>query len=326
MTDATRVDAAVRITQTVSVKGRLQPADAWRIGDHVVVARGTWPIVARVFDLYWLEAAHLPDPRRIVQGLQALESPPDLFTFSQRVPETEPLYDYYHEWDNVAAIPISTHEHWMGKQISSASRRNVRASSKRGVTVRECPFDETYIRGIMSISNESPYRAGRRYWHYGKSFEAVEAEQGTYRERATYLGAFLDGEMIGYLKLVWDVRTAAIMQIVSTTRNRDARPNNALLSEAVRLCAERGVGHLLYERFVYGTNVDSSLTRFKRENGFIRMDVPTYYVPLTRRGRLALKLGLHHSPKDRLPRWLATALLGLRDRWSALRSRRALTS
>src|SRR5258705_8315296 len=115
--------------------------------------------------------------------------------------------------------------------------------------------------------------------------------------------------------MVWDTRTAAIMQIVSKMEHRDKRTNNALLSEAVRLCAERGVGHLLYERFVYGKKVDSSLSRFKRENGFVRMDVPCYYVPLTTKGRVALSLGLHKSLKDRLPQRVAGPLLELRDKW-----------
>jgi hypothetical protein len=145
-------------------------------------------------------------------------------------------------------------------------------------------------------------------------------EQGTYRNRSTFLGAYLNDELIGYLKIVWDSRTAAIMQIVSKMRFFDRRPNNALLSEAVRLCAERGVGHLLYERFVYGKKIDSSLTRFKRENGFVKMDLPRYYVPLTSKGRLMLRLGLHASLKDRLPQWLTRPLIDMRDKWYALQA------
>jgi hypothetical protein len=306
-----------RTTHEISVRGRVQEVPAYVVDGAVVVVTGSALQVAEVFDAYWLEAAALPDPAYIAKQLGQLRRRPDLFTFTQRAPETHPTCPFHLEWDNVAAIPISTHEEWFQKQISSASRRNIRASEKKGVTVRTCAFDEAYIRGIMSVSDESPIRAGRRYWHYGKDFATVEREQGTYRERATFLAAYVGDEMVGYLKMVWDAQTAAIMQIVSKMEFRDRRPNNALLSEAVRQCAARGVQHLLYERYVYGTKVDSSLTRFKRENGFVRMDLPCYFVPLTLKGRLALAAGLHRNLKDRLPEWLTKHLIAARDKWNA---------
>ena len=217
----------------------------------------------------------------------------------------------------MAVIPVSTYDTWFREQISSASRRNIRASEKKGVVVRAAQYDEQYIQGIMSIYNESPIRGGRKYWHYGKGFAAVETENGTYRERSTFLGAYVKDEMVGYMKIVWDTHSAAIMQILSKLEFRETRPNNAFLSEAVKLCAEKKIPYLLYERFVYGNKTESTLTRFKRENGFIRMDIPRYYVPLTLKGRLALKLGLHKDPKDMIPEWARTRLLDIRDKWNA---------
>lgn len=307
--------AVLETSYEISVKGKRTQVPAMRMDDVIVVMRGRFLKVAKVFDEYWLPVDTLPDPNTVIARLERRAGPPDLFSFAQRVPDVEPKFKFHLDWDNVAAIPISSYDYWFQKQISSASRRNIRASEKKGVTVRSSPFDETYIRGIMSISDESPIRAGRQYWHYGKDFATVEAEQGTYRDRSTFLGAYLGDEMIGYMKIVWDTRSAAIMQIVSKMKYLDRRPNNAMLSEAVKLCAERGVGHLLYERFVYGNKTDSSLTRFKRENGFVRMDVPVYYIPLTSKGRMMLSLGLHKSPKDRLPQWLTKPLLELRDKW-----------
>ena len=309
-----------RTTHPISVRGKALLAPALRLDDVVITIKGRLVTVGQIFDAYWLEADSLPDPRRVVEQLKSSPDRPDLFSFTQRAPDTTPKFEFHLDWDNIAAVPVSTHDYWLQKQISSASRRNIRTSEKKGVTVRSSRFDEQYIRGIMAISDESPVRAGRQYWHYGKDFATVEAEQGTYRERSTFLGAYLGDEQIGYLKMVWDKRTAAIMQIVSKMQHRDKRTNNALLSEAVRLCAERGVEHLLYERFVYGNKVDSSLTRFKRENGFVRMNVPSYSVPLTTKGRTALILGLHKSPKDRLPQWLTKPLLEMRDKWYAGRA------
>lgn len=299
---------------TTSVKGRKRSLSSLRVGDHTIVIRGRLVRIARVFDAYWVEAATLPDHRVVIERLRKCEQRPDLFTFTQRVPDVTPHFDYPLEWDNVAVIPLTSHDNWLRNQVSAASRRNIRTSEKKGVNVCVSEFDERYIRGIMSVQNESPVRAGRRYWHYGKDFATVEAEHGTYRDRATYLGAYVGDEMIGYLKLVWDARTVAIMQIVSKLAYRDLRPNNALLSEAVKLAVERRMNYLLYERFVYGQKDESSLTRFKRENGFVRMDVPSYLVPLTIRGQFALRLGLHRRLRDKIPGWVVEPLADLRAR------------
>jgi hypothetical protein len=302
-------------THEVSIKGKKQEVPAFRLEDLVIVTSGRFVRVAEIFDEYWLPADSLPDPHNVLERLRSVDKKPDLFTFAQRVPDSKPLFDFHMEWDNVAVIPVSSYDTWFREQISSASRRNIRASEKKGMVIRADQFDEKYIHGIMSIFDESPVRHGRKYWHYGKDFAAVQAENGTYRERSTFLGAYLKDEMIGYMKIVWDTRSAAIMQILSKMEVLDKRPNNALLSEAVRLCSERGVNHLLYERFVYGNKGEDSLTRFKESNGFVRMDLPRYYVPLTHKGSIALRLGLHRDPKDLVPQWMRKRLLDFRDNW-----------
>lgn len=306
-------------THEVSIKGKKQEVPAFRLEDLVIVTSGRFVRVAEIFDEYWLPADSLPDPHNVLERLRNVDKKPDLFTFAQRVPDSKPLFDFHMEWDNVAVIPVSSYDTWFREQISSASRRNIRASEKKGMVIRTDQFDEKYIHGIMSIFDESPVRHGRKYWHYGKDFAAVQAENGTYRERSTFLGAYLKGEMIGYMKIVWDTRSAAIMQILSKMEFLDKRPNNALLSEAVRLCSERGVNHLLYERFVYGNKGEDSLTRFKESNGFVRMDLPRYYVPLTHKGSIALRLGLHRDPKDLVPQWMRKRLLDFRDNWHTSR-------
>lgn len=307
------------LTHEISTMGRKIQAPAVRLDDVIVVMSGKFIRLGEVFDAYWREADMLPDLQCVVEQLKTAVNRPDVFTFVQRAPETQPRYDYYMEWDNVAAIPVSTHENWLREQISSASRRNIRTSEKKGVTVRVEPYDEKYVRGIMSIYNESPIRAGRKFWHHGKPFEVVEAENGTYRERSTYLGAYLQDEFIGYMKIVWDTRSAAIMQIISKLEYRDRRPNNALMSHTVKLCAERGVKYLLYERLIYGNKGEDSLTRFKRENGFIRMDLPRFYIPLTLKGKIALMFGLHREMKEIVPQRLRQQLVDLRDKWNAKR-------
>jgi hypothetical protein len=108
---------------------------------------------------------------------------------------------------------------------------------------------------------------------------------------------------------------AGLMNIVSKIAHRDKAPNNALMAQAVRSCSERGIGHLVYSHFAYGMRQRDNLTYFKERNGFQRVDLPRYYVPLTTWGRAALGAGLHHRLVDRLPEGLGEKLRELRSKW-----------
>ncbi len=299
----------------VSVRGKPVRLQAIQLHGVHVLSRGRFIKTGQIFDEYWLERDVLPAPETVIAELRGREEKPDLFVFTQRIPDTAVSYRYHHELDNYAVLPLSTYEDWFQKQIPAATRRNIRASEKRGIVTRVCEYDQEYVLGISSIYNETPVRAGRRFWHFGKDFESVRRENGTYAARSTYLAAYDRGEMVGYLKVVWDRRIAAIMQILSKTSARDRRTNNALLAEAVRQSCIRGVEYLLYERFDYGKKIGDSLTRFKQNNGFLRMDIPRYYVPLTTKGAIALRVGLHKNLRDRLPEWMAARLRELRTKW-----------
>ena len=91
------------------------------------------------------------------------------------------------------------------------------------------------------------------------------------------------------------------MNIVSMVKHRDKAPTNALIAHSVRACAERGIPYLIYQNFVYGNKAPDSLAKFKEVNGFQRINLPRYYVPMTAFGKLALRLGLHHKLADHLP-------------------------
>src|SRR6185436_9748259 len=192
---------------------------------------------------------------------------------------------------NLAAVPISTFEHWWKHQINGKTRNMIRRAESKGITVREVPFDDALVHGIKAIYDESPVRQGRSFWHYMKDVESVRRENVTFRDRSVFLGAFLDGSMIGFAKLVGDGqgRQAALMQILSMIRHRDKAPTNALVAESVRACAERGTGYLVYSHFAYGRKDRDGLSDFKQHNGFQRIDLPRYYVPFTALGRLALR-------------------------------------
>ena len=60
---------------------------------------------------------------------------------------------------------------------------------------------------------------------------------------------------------------------------------------------------------------DDSLAEFKRRCGFERVRVPRYYVALTWKGTLALKLGVHRGWKAMVPERIKTPLKRLRASW-----------
>src|SRR6266487_3508147 len=50
----------------------------------------------------------LDDPEALLDGLRKCKMRIDLFTFMQKVPETLPKHTYPMEWDNLAALSVST--------------------------------------------------------------------------------------------------------------------------------------------------------------------------------------------------------------------------
>ena len=57
------------------------------------------------------------------------------------------------------------------------------------------------------------------------------------------------------------------------------------------------------------------LSNLKAENGFRRVDLPRYYVPLTRIGKMGFRGGLHHNFVDRVTAPLLAILREQRSRW-----------
>ena len=239
----------------------------------------------------------------------------DLFTFVQRLPGTTPDYDYPTEWDNVAAVPISTFEHWWTRQIPGKTRNMIRRSERRGLVCREVAFDDALVKGIWEIYNECPVRQGRAFPHYGKDIEAVRQMSGTFLGSSILIGAFLGEKLVGFVKLtVDDTRSqAAVMHIISLMEHRDKAPMNALIAESVIACEKRALPYLVYSKFSYWKKQRDSLSDFKVRNGFRRFDVPRYYIPLTRFGGLAFRLGLQHRMVDAIPEPVVVALRQFRQ-------------
>jgi hypothetical protein len=306
--------------QSLSIRGKCKKVPCLRVGGITITVVGKWLRIAAIHDQDWLDHQPVMDPANLLQTLRTTGLKADLFTFAEQIPNTIPKYNYPVEWDNAAVIPVLSYKDWWENRLPQESRRNVRLARKRGVEVKVSTFDDDFVRGIHGIYNECATRQGRQFWHYGKDFERVKRENATYLDRSDFLGAFLGDELIGFIKLVYVGRIASIMQILSKNAHYDKKPTNALLAKAVELCAEKGKSHLMYCKYVYGNNDESPLTEFKRRNGFERMDFPRYYIPLTGKGRLFIRLRLYRGWRGLLPQPILRAALAARSQWYRARS------
>jgi hypothetical protein len=221
------------------------------------------------------------------------------------------------EWDNFAAMRVTSFDHWWNEQIGKKTRNMVRQSEKKGIVVREVNLDEAFIKGVQAVYDESPLRQGVPNSHYGKTFEWVFRSTATFLDSSIFIGAYLDDTLVGFVKLVHDeTRTqAGMMQIESMVGQRDKAPTNALIAQAVRSCADRQISYLVYSNFAYGGKQRSSLSDFKERNGFQRVDIPRYYVPLTAAGWAYYRAGIHRGLANRLPESLVEKVRELRAAW-----------
>jgi hypothetical protein len=257
------------------------------------------------------------DPVPVIDGLRKCGMRVDLFTFIQRLPETAPKFKYPMEWDNFAAITLSSFDEWWTKQLGFKARNKAKQAEKKGVILRETPFSDELVKGIWEIYNECPVRQGRRFPHYGKSLETVYKEEATYLDRSVFIGAYLGEKLIGFIKMVIDEtgNQAGLMNIVSLISERDKAPTNALVAHAVRACAAREIRYLTYSNFSYGKKLKDSLSDFKERNAFQRVEVPRYYVSLNALGTIGLRLGLHRKISERIPESVAERLRKFREAW-----------
>lgn len=303
----------------VSIKGKNATVSSAEIAGQRVILRGKVLKVAQIFDEELVEGEAVPDPRIFAATLRASSLNADIFTFAQRPPATTPKYNEPFEWDNWAVASTASFQDWW-ENLPQESRKNVRRAARRGVSVRSVPFDTRLVTGIHAIYNETPIRQGKKFWHFGKDFATIKKENETYVERSEFIGAFQGETLIGFLKMIYVDQIAILIQILAKNEHRDNRPMNALLAHAVEVCARENVSCLVYGKYIYGKKNDSSLTEFKRRNGFEQVSFPRYYIPLSVKGRMAVTLGLHYGLDNMLPKWVSGLLLNCR----ASLARRAL--
>jgi len=279
--------------------------DGWNI-----VVRGRWLKTAFVDDEDWHDRPIMADPAGFAQGIRASGLRADVFTFAQKIPDCKPRYPFPFEWDNVAAIPLISYQDWW-RRLTSDRRKDVKRAEKQGIVVKRVGLDDNLVQGIVEINNDVPFRQGKRFKHYGKDFETVKREYATFPERSEFLAAYFSDELVAILKMVYVGELACFLEILSKTRYHDKRPINALISRAVEIGLEEKKTYLTYGRYQYGNKTHSSFTDFKQRNGFERIVFPRYFIPLTFKGRVALRLRWHRGLLGILPARLVAVMLQL---------------
>jgi hypothetical protein len=300
----------------IRVKGKNTMVPSAEIDGRTVIIRGGWVKTASIRDEGEAQGDLVKDPETFIAALKKSGLRADVLTFFQRPPDLKPKFAYPMEWENYAAVPVTTFDEWWEK-LPQESRKNTRRAAKRGVEVKVAAFDDELARGIHKICNETPVRQGRPFWHYGKDFETIKREHATYMQRSDFIAAYFEGELIGFIKLVYVDQVASIMAILALNSHYDKRPMNALLTKAMEVCAQKRVGYFVYGNYIYGNKKDSSLVEFKRRNGFEQVDFPRYYVPLTLKGNIYVTLRLYRGVVGLLPGPVLNLLLKIRDKFYA---------
>jgi hypothetical protein len=296
----------------IRIRERDTNVPSTRICDRTIIVIGTWLKTASVRDEAFVEGEIVPDPESVITHLKQWEAKPDVFTFSQKITDPKPKFVYHTEWDDFAVIPIGTYEDWLRNRIKKDAKENLRRAKREGVEVRTSPYDDAFVQGIKKLYDETPIRQGKRFWHYGKSFETLKQLHGTYCERAQYVGAYLRGELVGFIKMVYVDNFAKTMHVFSSYKHRHKRPTNALIAKAVEVCAERKLSFLIYGEYNFPGKKANSLTEFKSRNGFEEMKYPRYFIPLTAKGNLALRLRLHRGLRRHVPAPITNTFLKAR--------------
>jgi hypothetical protein len=305
----------------ISIKGSTVMVPAVVIRDRTVAVTGTWFRVARFHEEEWKAGNSLADIDAFITALREAHPKPDIFSFSPGLEFLHQKFPFRSETEDAAVVRLSSFDLWW-ESLPQEARKNVRRSERRGLTVRAAAFDDMLVSGIKKLYDETPVRQGRRFWHYGKDVQTIRAENSSFLDRSEFIGAYFNDELIGFIKVVYVGKIARIMQILSANAHYDKRPANALLAKAIENSCHKGMSYFVYGRYFYGNKGDTPITEFKRRNGFERIIVPRYFVPLTAKGRLVLALNLHQGVKNLIPRPIINSLLDIRSRVYSVLPRR----
>jgi hypothetical protein len=230
----------------------------------------------------------------------------DIFTFVERkwcCPISNPSSSWTRSDDNIALLEIKDYSDWWNA-IGKKTRNMVRKAEKSSVTVAVVEASDKLAYGIWKIYNETPIRQERAFPHFGELLETVAGNMYA-AKKSSFIAAYIGDELVGFIQLLCGDNIAILSNILSMQKHWDKSVNNAMLAKAVEVCASNGNRWLMYGRI--GNH--PSLDKFKENNGFVKYPITRFYIPITGKGRLAIRLGLHQELKDVLPQSIKNPLI-----------------
>jgi hypothetical protein len=300
----------------VRTKGRWVTIPGIEVNGDILIATGQRLKIARIRGEEMREK-EIEDPHLYIVALRndtdrILKA--DIFTFTQKLPATQPRYSYPMERESVAVIPLASFKDWW-EGLPQETRKNVRRSQKRGVVIEVKELDGDVVEGIRDVNDDSPLRQGTKNAYYGLTSEDTWKRYGEFNGRCDFICAYSGEELIGFLHLVYREDVAAILNLTVKPSHFDKRPANALMAGAVEVCGGRGISHISYGLYNYGNKRNSSLRDFKTRNGFKEILIPRYFVPITPWGRVCMKANLHRGLIGILPHSAISAGVRARALW-----------
>jgi hypothetical protein len=91
--------------------------------------------------------------------------------------------------------------------------------------------------------------------------------------------------------ILWPTSLRA--RILTLQKHLDKAVNNALIAKTVELCADRHIEWIMYGRMGNHPTLDN----FKQSNGFAKFQLSRYFMPLTGKGRFAIRLRLNRAER-----------------------------
>ena len=203
-----------------------------------------------------------------------------------------------------------------GGTLWEKTRNMVRKAEKNSIKTQVVEPSAKVAESIQKIYNNTPIRQERAFSHYNTPLEEVERHVlNAYR--SSFIGAFLENELTDFVQLVHGDNITVVAQILSQQRLWDKAVNNALVAEAVEICANKKVTWLMYGRM--GNHL--SLDNFTESNGFSKFTLTRYYVPLKRKGKAVTTLRFHREIKDVLLQRIKSPLFPVFDWISRTKAR-----
>src|SRR5690348_3408491 len=98
----------------ICVKGKYFMVPTLEMDGKNIIVQGRWVKVANIYEEEWSES-EIDKPEKYIEELKnqrTSDLKADVFTFSQKLPNTEPRYRYPVEWDSLAVIHLADFKEW----------------------------------------------------------------------------------------------------------------------------------------------------------------------------------------------------------------------